>query len=624
MTPKLLLIKNIDDFKNLKEISNIDDYEIFSLDIDSHNFLEKKKIPHKIGEQCLSKCDHNDIYKHTISYYNWYENSLITEKIEYENYQLLSLFDTGELHHILIREIYLFFTIKRIIERFEPDEILCNSQIYEIVTSISQKITCKIINHQEKHILSPFEQYSFSISALGIKIPIKLSRKSYLKIKNFFESIIGKFLGLNYDLKNKTNSVLFLELNPEHYPNLLKYIQKNIIFLNQRRPAIWNWKSIKLLRKYNCKILNPQNYLSSQQKLEISIISEKYLKEIEKFWKNKEIFSKLFVIEGCSFWKNLDNILLKIYQQRLQDYVTLVYFSKNILSKLNIDCFLSLNVFGETEKIILFGNKDIDSILLEHGFTNYVPELSLFDISNMYQLFPDKIAIWGPIQKNYLVTQHEINDSKILMSGSPRHDDFFNTISKNHSFKKNILIVPGMLDAANGIYDTDCFLRYEKLLTKLFSILKNLPDYNLTVKLHPSTQPNNLYIKNYIQKIAPEITINQFSSIKDDILNSDFIINIHSELVPSTVLLEGMILKKPIMNITMLDNTYDFEFLKDNAVLNVSDKSNFEKNLLNFLSNTSLQKQLINSATNHVNRYLVNPGNASKTLASMINSIKDK
>ena len=374
MTRKVLLVKNINDFENAKKNHNLTNFEIYSLDIETHNFLENQNIHHEIADRYLTKNDHSDIYKYTISFYNWHEDPLVSKKFEYEKYDLLSLFDTAELHHILIREIYQFIIIKRIIEKNNPTEILCNSNLSKIVKSISNdKISCVILDDIESNSSSPFEKYSFSFSFLGFNLPIKLSREKYVKLKNFLESVIGKFFGLHYNLKNTQESVLFLEINPEQYPHLLENIKKNIIFLNQRRPAIWNWKSIKLLKKNNCKILNPQNYLTANEKSEISDTSKKYFKEIETFWKNKEIFSKLFVIEGCSFWENISSILLKIYGQRLEDYITLVFFSKNILNKLNLSCILSLNIFGETEKIILSGRNNVDSILLEHGFTNYVP-----------------------------------------------------------------------------------------------------------------------------------------------------------------------------------------------------------------------------------------------------------
>ena len=145
------------------------------------------------------------------------------------------------------------------------------------------------------------------------------------------------------------------------------------------------------------------------------------------------------------------------------------------------------------------------------------------------------------------------------------------------------------------------------------------------------------------RKISSNIKVNYFkprglplSSLKEveltkeevealrlkNIKNCDFMINIYTEVMPSTVLLEGMILKKPIMNISMVDESYNFEYLKDNAVLNISDKSNLEKNLQTFLTNSSLQEQLVSAATNHVEKFLTNPGTASKIFANMINSIK--
>ena len=245
MTRKSLLVKNINDFKNAKENYNLADYEIFSLDIETHNFLENHNISHKIAERYLTKDDHRDIFKHTISFYNWHEDSFVSKKFKFENFNLLSLFDTAELHHILIREIYTFFTVKRIIEKSNPSEILCNSNLMKIVKSISNnKILCEILDDLESNSSSPFEKYSFSFSFLGFNLPIKLSRKNYVKLKNFLESVIGKLFGLHYDLKNSPESILFLEINPEQYSNLLQNIKKNIIFLNQRRPAVWNWKSI--------------------------------------------------------------------------------------------------------------------------------------------------------------------------------------------------------------------------------------------------------------------------------------------------------------------------------------------------------------------------------------------
>ena len=173
----------------------------------------------------------------------------------------------------------------------------------------------------------------------------------------------------------------------------------------------------------------------------------------------------------------------------------MVLFSKKLSDSIDLSCIVSLNVIGETEKAILDQNKNIPSILLEHGFTNYVHELSHFDISNMYSSFKDKIALWGNTQKEYLIAQHAISEERILTIGSPRHDIFFKKYRSNNRAKKIVLITPGQFDEPNAVYDTNSFIKYELLFKKLFTILKNIPDISVIVKLHPSQQKNNLYLK---------------------------------------------------------------------------------------------------------------------------------
>jgi hypothetical protein len=98
-------------------------------------------------------------------------------------------------------------------------------------------------------------------------------------------------------------------------------------------------------------------------------------------------------------------------------------------------------------------------------------------------------------------------------------------------------------------------------------------------------------------------------------------ISIHIELMPSTVLLEGLILKKPVINITMVDKFLEFQYVKDNAVLLVSDQSDLIKPINDLLYDKELSKKLIHNGQTYVEKFLVNPGNASKSLADTLNSL---
>ena len=81
----------------------------------------------------------------------------------------------------------------------------------------------------------------------------------YNKIKNFLETTIGTILNLWFNIDNKKKTILLLEFNPSTYKDLLQYLgksDKNVVLLNRRRSAIWNFESIKILNQTKCKIIN--------------------------------------------------------------------------------------------------------------------------------------------------------------------------------------------------------------------------------------------------------------------------------------------------------------------------------------------------------------------------------
>jgi len=70
----------------------------------------------------------------------------------------------------------------------------------------------------------------------------------------------------------------------------------------------------------------------------------------------------------------------------------------------------------------------------------------------------------------------------------------------------------------------------------------------------------------------------------------------------------------------MTDEILNFQYVKDNAVLSISDKSNLEKPINELLYDKRTSEKLIQNGQSHVKDFLANPGNASKALADIINS----
>jgi len=625
MEKTLIFFKSNQEFANISK-NELKNATIYSFNIYTHKFLDEKNINHTIAETYLSKEDHEHIFRTTISFWNWYKDKSISKFLNYEDVNLLNVLDTNELHQVLVREIYSFLTIKRIIEKEKPEKIICSSHFSEMINSISDyKINLNIFDESNHDFLLVWDKIllRFNVGKTPISIPI--SRKSYTKIKNSIESLAGSIFGLWYKNKNQKKSILFVEFNPTQYTELLENLKDysgDLIFLNRRRSAMWNYSAIKILKKFNCKIITPEKFLSKNDKKEASVLNDQYLDELEKLWSNSEIFQNIFNIEGKSFWNSIKQVLLRTYKNRLLEYIELVIFSQKFLNKSQINCILSLNILGETEKAILEVNKNqIDSILLEHGGTNYVPEISMYDISNMYPIFNDKIALWGNIQKNYLTNVRNISNEKILVTGSPRHDSFFNKQpTTSHSHEKIILLTPQVVQEYNAQTDTNTYLRLEKLLRNLFLELSFFPNVKLIVKMHPTFDPGNEYVKNLIHKINPDVKIYHSEPIIDIIELCDVMININTEFFPSTVIYEGLIFKKPILNIHTMDTYYNFEFIRDNALLNISDQDNLHEHLEKLLFDKNFSKKLINNGQNHLEKYFANPGSASKELARILKS----
>ena len=470
-----------------------------------------------------------------------------------------------------------------------------------------------------------FDKFSYEFHLGKIPIRIQLSRKNYQRLKKFFESIVCKLFSLDLKPNENKKIILFVEFNPLQYSELfenLKNYEGVVSLLDYRRPSFWNMDSLNFLRKSNCKLIRMENFLNASDKKLISDLVIGYLEKLERLRTDSYLENK-FTVEGITIWPFLKEILIEVFRKRMYEYLLLILFSKKILTKTNVSCIVTLGLDGETEKAILNLNKNNKpSILLEHGFTNYLPEISRFDITSGLSIFKDKIAVWGNIQKQYLVNVLKIPEKKILVVGSPRHDKFFREIiSTKKDSVRTVLIIPGIFAPSNAQFSTFSYLRLENLLKRTFKIFESFKNVKLIVKLHPSQYIETEYIKKLINQSNPNVMIYHTEPIQKILEDCDTVLNIHTEVLPSTAVLDALVMGKPVMNISLVDENYNFQFIKDNAVMQVTYKSDLEKNLKTILYDENFRKELIENAQKHLQSYLSNQGKASKHFAEILNSL---
>jgi len=626
LTSKVVFISDITDLDIIPElILNDPKNKFFSFSFDTDKILSSKKFKHKLADNILNKNDRLEIFDKCLDYLSW-NSELSSNDLVFEGVNLLKLFDSHELHSFLMPILIKFITIKRIIEKEKPTGIVCSNISSKFVQSLIQntEIQIQIFENNLKNDLL-WDKISINYNFGKISLSLNLSKKNYLTIKKFTESIIGIFSNFWLDSNHSKKSIVLLEFNTELFSSLLNNLKNydgNVILVNQRRSALWSKKAINAVKKSNCKILNSDKILNKNDKRKISQLTEEYSKKFNFFWNDSQFFEKFFQIEGLSFWEVIKDTFVKKYDEKLSNFILMIQTIKILSESMDIRCIVSLNDVGETEKAFLEFNKNkIPSILLEHGFVERNNQTKRFDKID-YIHFRDKLGVWGIPKKNFMINEYDIEPSKIIVTGSPRHDDFFNSrLIKKPSKEITVLLAPNPITQISGLSNSDLESKFENTIRKIILILKEFENIKPIVKLHASQLPHNKKIKSLINQIDSNIIVYQSTSIIETINRSDVVIVVSPESFgTSTMLLESMILGKPTMNIILDDDIPKFSHVLQNTVHTISYNDNLENNLKKILFDDKFKNKITQNADIFVSNFLAYPGYASEEFAKILKS----
>lgn len=611
---EIIVVEGINDINILKDLLT-ESKKIISFDFYAHKSLDELNIKHELVEDYFKPEDIEFIDKKVIDFTsNWYKQPGIAEYITF------SRINMGELVEIEIMN-YFFLNMKRflgltkVVEKESPDRIICGS-LSNLVKCIykEKKIQINKINSKINSGLY-FDHIEIPLTLGNKTFTIKTSRKNFLQIKNFIESITKKIFQLNLKNNNKKN-ILLLDFNVTQYRELLQYLDDknhNILLLNQRRPAIWNIDSLKIIKKFHGKILKLEDFVKKDKIRKLNDEVDLFLKRLEELWSNDKVFSNYFSINSISFWPGIRDDLIKTLTNRFKECVKTIRLVEQFFEKTEISLIIEWAHNGLEEKIIveLAKRKEIPIVLLQHAL--YPLDSKLNRYLEFNPIIPQNgiiEVIWGQNFKKYLESQN-VQKEKFFMIGSPRHDVFFN---------KNIQSGNTVIIATNGFHHisfngnhTLAFQRLEEFIKNIFKELKKYHEKKPIVKLHPS----QFYYdpKILINKIDSSIPIFQNINIVNLISSCDFLISLNF----STVILEAMILKKP--TILVLPEDQDFEdekIVKMNSTLCVKKVDDIKNAIEKIVNDKKFREELIKNGTKFVEEYFTNRGNASEEMAKWI------
>lgn len=619
MTKKLILIEGNEDVKNIEKLITNESI-VVCFDYQSHEKLTVKNLKHNKLDDYLTNDDEKSIDQKAVDLtINWYKHDKIKKYLEYDGINLGKLLE--------IELIWYFFEytkriggLIKILEKEKPDEIIV-SFLGNCVEAICQNSEIKIIKIPSKTTSSLFfDNIEIPIKINGKIIPIKISRKNFLRIRNIFTkitNILFKIKPSKKQLKLK-KSILLLDYNISIYDELVKELsksKKNVILLNQRRPAVWNLSSLKNLRNSKCKVIELSDFLDESLKLQIRDKQTQLENKLNDLWNNDEIFTKIISFNNFSFWHAIKENFIQLTTKRFTESVEKLILLNKLFSSINISVILEWAHVGLEDKLAIdVANKNkIPNLFLQHGlylqnekFDKYLPILPILPSNN------SKHLVWGQTLEKYIIEKGG-NPKQIIKIGSPRYDKFFREHQNNGKFNTILL-------AANGFFHNNCkgtdieaFIRMENYVKKILEVIKKYPDKKIIVKLHPGKVSYD--IKPLIEKIDPTIQIFQNENILDLLEKSDVMISLNY----STVVLDALILEKPSLILLPEEQNFENEIpLKNKTVLITSKVEEIEIMIKNLLEDKKIQQELIKNGKRFVDEYIVNQGNSSKKLADIL------
>lgn len=616
MTETILIIENID-LKNLGNlVKNYQGCKIFCLSYSSHRYLSKNNIAHEIGEFLLSEDDKTLIDQKTRqATTNWYNKEEVRDLLVFEGLNLGSTLEQELLHYFL--SLYRkAITIFKIIETEKPKRVIIASYLNNFVKRICDAKSIELIEIVEKeHPSLYFDKINIKFNLGKFPISFHISRENFNKIKKIVEKILQSFR-FSPQLNTKRKSILLVDFNPVMYNDLLSELSKldkDILLLNQRRPAIWNLQSLKIVKNSKCKIIQLDTF---QKHLDVkSHKLDKLSENLNTVWKQDTIFDEMFQIGSFTLWDSIKDSFVKMCTLRFQESAQRILLLTKFFEKTNISTILEWAETGQEEKELLYLAKkhQIPTLMLQHNlfpYSNMWKNYDRFVIGFSHPFLSDKQIIWDELTKIQALSAG-LREDQLLLIGSPKHDKFFRAPLKK---SKGIVLLATTAPTSFSIEMTpfECYMKFEEFIKQACEVCKKLHDKRLVVKPHPQADYNT-HITSLIREIDPEIQIVYDADLVELIGSCDLLITFNN----STIALESIILNKPTISLQFEKWTEEDQIVKMKALLSISETSKIEQGIKDLLYNQEIKTEYERNRKYFLEKF-VNRTSASKVLAQTL------
>ena len=608
----LILVDQTLKLEDLRKI-DLNDSQIITFDFISHKLLLANKISHQTSETYIDKNEYEPIQDQLYHFSNWHELKEIKHLIEFEGINI------GELIYL---EFFLFLVpitkkiieLKRILQLYNVTKIFATLSIQQLIKIFEKE---SLLLGKESSIEKSFffDSIKFENNIFKFEIPSKF----YYRFKTYSDKFISSLVRTTKFQNNKT--VLLVEFDTIKCEKLISNLHEkglNMVFLGFRRPAIWNKKSLSIIKENNVDVVTHLNILN-EHKEEIKRSSQILKKNFKKLFSHDYLFQQFFKIDDVSFWNFLKPFLSKLLDNRIDESIKNIIVTKSVFQKYAPKSVLLFSESGPTEKAsIQFANSaDIPVLLFQHGILHDTYQGHMWNtFTGSVSKKSNKFIVWGESMKLYC-KEYGISENQFEVLGNPYYDNLFNENYKTSNHEEHVLLItqgPAINFHINDslVKTNDDYEKKLKLICK--TVIKNKK--KLIIKLHPYEITNNE--DKICKEIDPEIRVIKKGNIISLINSCSVLISLGTSL--STAILEAHILKKPVLRIPFAEWMGKPDLFRKQLCFNTNEEE-FAETFKKIYEDEAFHNKVIKIGHEFLNEYLANKGNAAENIAYYIKKL---
>ena len=608
----LILVDQTLKLDDLRKI-DLNDSQIITFDFISHKLLLANKISHQISETYIDKNEYEPIQDQLYHFSNWYELKEIKKLIEFEGINI-GEFNYLEFFLFLVPIVRKIIELKRILQSYSISKIFATLSIQQLI-KIFEKEALLLGKDNSIDESFFFDSIKFENNIFKFEIPSKF----YYRFKTYSDKFISSLVRTTKFQNNKT--VLLVEFDTIKCEKLISNLHEkglNMVFLGFRRPAIWNKKSLSIIKENNVDVVTNLNILN-EHKEEVKRSSQILKKNIKKLFSHDYLFQQFFKIDDVSFWNFLKPFLNKLLDNRIDESIKNIIVTKSVFQKYAPKSVLLFSESGPTEKAsIQFANSaDIPVLLFQHGILHDTYQGHMWNtFTGSVSKKSNKFIVWGESMKLYC-KEYGMSENQFEVLGNPYYDNLFNENYKTSNHEEHVLLItqgPAINFHINDslVKTNDDYEKKLKLICK--TVIKNKK--KLIIKLHPYEITNNE--DEICKEIDPEIRVIKKGNIISLIDSCSVLISLGTSL--STAILEAHILKKPVLRMSFAEWMGKPDLFRKQFCFNTNEEE-FAETFKKIYEDEAFHNKITKIGHEFLNAYLANKGNAAENIAHYIKKL---